>query len=132
MAATRTSSRQAAQKAKEAITSTAEPKSQGTAGAKRKGATEKAPEPKKGKKGDQEPKKEPEESKEVDQRAKEEESHKPTHDEDKVKEEEKAMDEEKGEKGEEKKDEEEPSKAGAGGSISTSILHATLKLTCRI
>lgn len=115
MAATRTSSRQAAQKAKEAITSTAEPRGQGAAGTKRKGATEKAPEPKKGKKGGQEPKKEPGESKEeVDQEAKEEEPPKPSHDDNKVKEEGKATEEEKGEKEEEKKDEEEPSKAGAG------------------
>ena len=53
MATTRTSSRQAAQKAKEAITSTAEP-----TGTKRKGAADKAPEPKKGKKEDQEIKEE--------------------------------------------------------------------------
>lgn len=50
MATTRTSSRQAAQKAKEAITSTAEPKGQVDVGQKRKGAAERAPEPKKGKK----------------------------------------------------------------------------------
>lgn len=50
MATTRTSSRQAAQKAKEAITSTAEPKGQGDVGQKRKGDAERAPEPKKGKK----------------------------------------------------------------------------------
>lgn len=112
MAATRTSSRQAAQKAKEAITSSAEPRGQGTTGTKRKGATEKFPEPKKGKKDDQEPKKEPEESKEVDQRAKEE-PPKSSHDKDKVKEEDKTAGEEKAEKEKEKKDE-EPSKAGAG------------------
>ena len=57
MATTRTSSRQAAQKAKEAITST-EPKGQASGGVKRKGAAEKAPEAKKGKKEDQEPKEE--------------------------------------------------------------------------
>lgn len=118
MAATRTSSRQAAQKAKEAITGTSEPKSQRAAGTKRKEATEKAPEPKKGKKGDHEPKKEPEESKEkVDQKAKEEEHPEPSHDEEKVKKEGKATKEkENGEQ--EDKDEgknvaEEPSKAGA-------------------
>lgn len=112
MAATRTSSRQAAQKAKEAITGTAEPKSQGTTGTKRKGATEKAPESKKGKKGDKEPKKGPGENKEeVDQKAKEEEPPKPSHNEERVKEEEK---EAKEEAKEEKKDEGEPSKAGAG------------------
>ncbi|BCR87840.1 uncharacterized protein ACHE_40404A [Aspergillus chevalieri] len=111
MAATRTSSRQAAQKAKEAITGTAEPKSQGTTGTKRKGATEKAPESKKGKKGDKEPKKGPGENKEeVDQKAKEEEPPKPSHNEERVKEEEK---EAKEEAKEEKKDEGEPSKAGA-------------------
>lgn len=58
MATTRTSSRQAAQKAKEAITSTSEPKGPVSAGVKRKGAAEKAPEAKKGKKEDQEPKEE--------------------------------------------------------------------------
>lgn len=103
MTATRTSSRQAAQKAKEAITSTVEPRGQGTAGTKRKGATEKASGPKRGKKGGQEPKKELEESKEeVDQKTKKEEPPKPSHDEEKVREEE-----------EEKKNEEEPSKTGA-------------------
>lgn len=58
MATTRTSSRQAAQKAKEAITSTAEPKGQTSAGVKRKGSAEKAPKPKKEKKETQEPKEE--------------------------------------------------------------------------
>ncbi|RHZ57963.1 hypothetical protein CDV55_104721 [Aspergillus turcosus] len=48
--ATRTSSRQAAQKAKEAITSTSDIKPKRTAPAKRKETTEKGPEPKRGKK----------------------------------------------------------------------------------
>lgn len=53
---TRTSSRQAAMKAKEAITSnTAEPNPKGAAGTKRKEPAEKAPERKKGKKGDSGP-----------------------------------------------------------------------------
>lgn len=53
--ATRTSSRQAAQKAKEAITSTRDIKPKKTAGAKRKETTEKGPEPKREKKVDREP-----------------------------------------------------------------------------
>lgn len=52
---TRTSSRQAAMKAKEAITSTAEPNPKGAVGTKRKEPAEKAPERKKGKKGDSGP-----------------------------------------------------------------------------
>ncbi|KAI9927700.1 hypothetical protein ASPWEDRAFT_173345 [Aspergillus wentii DTO 134E9] len=52
MAATRTSSRQAATKAKEAIASSADSK-KGAAGAKRKVSTVKGPEPKRGKKEDQ-------------------------------------------------------------------------------
>lgn len=53
--ATRTSSRQAAMKAKESITNTAEPNTKGSAGAKRKEPAEKAPERKKVKKSDLEP-----------------------------------------------------------------------------
>jgi hypothetical protein len=61
---TRTSSRQAAQKAKEAITSTSDIKPKKTAGAKRKEPTEKGPEPKRGKKVDREPEHEKEEKEE--------------------------------------------------------------------
>ena len=56
-------------KAKEAITSTSEPKPQSAAGAKRKGSVEKAPEYKKGKKSNPEPKGENKE--EVDRKANE-------------------------------------------------------------
>lgn len=52
MAATRTSTRQAAQKAKEAIAAAPDVKSRGPAGAKRKDSTDKGPAPKKGKKED--------------------------------------------------------------------------------
>ncbi|GLA28858.1 hypothetical protein CBS147346_8461 [Aspergillus niger] len=52
MAATRTSTRQAAQKAKEAIAAAPDVKSRGPAGAKRKETTDKGPAPKKGKKED--------------------------------------------------------------------------------
>ncbi|KAF7181961.1 hypothetical protein CNMCM7691_001349 [Aspergillus felis] len=69
--ATRTSSRQAAQKAKEAITSTSEIKPKKTAGAKRKETAEKGPEPKRGKKVDREPDHE-KEKKEQEQQKREE------------------------------------------------------------
>lgn len=52
MAATRTSTRQAAQKAKEAIAAAPDVKSRGPAGAKRKETSDKGPAPKKGKKED--------------------------------------------------------------------------------
>ncbi|GMG17149.1 unnamed protein product [Aspergillus oryzae] len=52
MAATRTSTRQAAQKAKEAISAGPDTKSKGGAGAKRKEAAHKGPEPKRSKKDD--------------------------------------------------------------------------------
>lgn len=64
---TRTSSRQAAMKAKDAITSTAEPNPKGVAGTKRKEPVEKAPERKKGKKGDSGPMEKNED--EIDQKA---------------------------------------------------------------
>ncbi|PYH89181.1 hypothetical protein BO71DRAFT_113816 [Aspergillus ellipticus CBS 707.79] len=52
MAATRTSTRQAAQKAKEAIAAAPDVKSRGPAGAKRKESVDKGPAPKRGKKDD--------------------------------------------------------------------------------
>ncbi|OGM39280.1 BTB domain transcription factor [Aspergillus bombycis] len=55
MAATRTSTRQAAQKAKEAIAAGPDSKSKSGAGAKRKEAAHKGPEPKRSKKDDQKP-----------------------------------------------------------------------------
>ncbi|KAE8407208.1 esterase-like activity of phytase-domain-containing protein [Aspergillus pseudonomiae] len=55
MAATRTSTRQAAQKAKEAIAAGPDTKSKSGAGAKRKEAAHKGPEPKRSKKDDQKP-----------------------------------------------------------------------------
>jgi hypothetical protein len=59
--ATRTSSRQAAQKAKEAISSSAEPTGKTTKGTKRKGSTEGAPVPKKEKTKDVKPEQKKEE-----------------------------------------------------------------------
>ncbi|KAI9045522.1 uncharacterized protein KD926_007938 [Aspergillus affinis] len=55
MAPTRTSSRQAAQKAKEAIAAAPDTKPRGGAGTKRKESSDKGPEPKKEKKNDQKP-----------------------------------------------------------------------------
>ncbi|GIJ87526.1 hypothetical protein Asppvi_006434 [Aspergillus pseudoviridinutans] len=75
--ATRTSSRQAAQKAKEAITSTSEIKPKKTAGAKRKEATEKGPEPKRGKKVDREPGHKKEEKEQEQEQQKREEKDRP-------------------------------------------------------
>ncbi|RHZ51926.1 uncharacterized protein CDV56_104611 [Aspergillus thermomutatus] len=75
--ATRTSSRQAAQKAKEAITSTSDIKPKRTAGAKRKDTTEKGPEPKRGKKVDREPEHEKQEKEQEQEQRKHEEEHRP-------------------------------------------------------
>ncbi|GAQ04549.1 hypothetical protein ALT_1870 [Aspergillus lentulus] len=75
--ATRTSSRQAAQKAKEAITSTSDIKPKKTAGAKRKEPTEKGPEPKRGKKVDRELAHEKEEKEQEQQKQKYEEEDRP-------------------------------------------------------
>lgn len=70
--ATRTSSRQAAQKAKEAITSTSDIKPKRTAPAKRKEITERGPEPKRGKKVNGEPQHEKQEKEQEQQKREEE------------------------------------------------------------
>ncbi|KAE8350716.1 esterase-like activity of phytase-domain-containing protein [Aspergillus coremiiformis] len=71
MAATRTSTRQAAQKAKEAISGGPGTKSKGGAGAKRKEAAHKGPEPKRSKKEDQKPVREAESQVEAEERVEE-------------------------------------------------------------
>lgn len=104
----RTSSRQAAQKAKEAISSTSETGGKATAGAKRKAQEQKAPEPPKKEKKEEEPQK-PKEVIEEEKPEKEKQAEKPQEPEEK-KEEEKPPQEPKKETGAEKEVEDVPEK----------------------